>query len=94
MLPIEVGLQIPRRLRRWEVRKDTASTLKERGSTGLNTDQRGEYGKPCAVKVACTVWSGGKLVKAYLSLPLAKRRIKNEKGGKQKAELARNDAHA
>jgi len=42
----------------------------ERGSMGPNTDHRGEYGKPCAVKVARTVWSGGKPVRAYLSLPL------------------------
>ncbi len=36
---------------------------------GLNIHQRSEYGKPCAMKVACTVWSGGKAEKPYLSLP-------------------------
>jgi len=35
---------------------------------GLNIHQRSEYGKPCAMKVACTVWSGGKAEKPYLSL--------------------------
>jgi hypothetical protein len=37
-------------------------------ATGLNIHQRSEYGKPCAMKVACTVWSGGKAEKPYLSL--------------------------
>jgi len=27
---------------------------------GLNIHHRSEYGKPCAMKVACTVWSKGK----------------------------------
>ena len=29
-------------------------------ATGLNIHQRSEYGKPCAVKAARTVWSRGK----------------------------------
>ena len=35
---------------------------------GLKAGQRSEYGKPCAVKVACTVWNGGKAARPYLSL--------------------------
>ena len=35
----------------------------------LNSHQRGEYGKPCAAKVARTVWSRGKAQ----ALPIATR---------------------
>jgi hypothetical protein len=35
---------------------------------GSNTDQRGKYGKPSALKEARSVWNGGKAVRPYLSL--------------------------
>ena len=43
-------------------------------------------GKPCEVKVSCTVWSGGKLGDCIKELPIATKPPQKRESGKREVE--------
>src|SRR5215472_13603066 len=56
-------------------RSESAVRSRARSRRELKSHQRSKYGKPCAVKVARTVWSRGKA----RALPIATRSAENKK---------------